>query len=236
MSKPERPGLTATAGKGAPFFPEDGDVAATAGMSLREEKKELTRRSLAREAMQRFLDNGYEETTLDEIASAVRVSLTTLLRYYDSKERLFFAWQHHSLREFEQTLATRNREVSVLVTYRGWIVREAARATRSHEQLRFAQVRDQVPALRAHWLGIVRAYQDLLAAAFEEELGEGSKLQACLVAAALNGAIDAVSEDWLVSGMGFDMAEADLAVIDLAAQLFAPIGVSMNGSWLRRTQ
>ena len=39
-------------------------------ISLREEKKEITRRALIDEAVRRFRANGYDATTLDEIAAA----------------------------------------------------------------------------------------------------------------------------------------------------------------------
>jgi AcrR family transcriptional regulator len=53
---------------------------------LRERKKMKTREAIQREATRLFQQNGYEETTIEQIAAAVEISPSTFFNYFPSKE------------------------------------------------------------------------------------------------------------------------------------------------------
>jgi AcrR family transcriptional regulator len=53
---------------------------------LRERKKLKTRESIQREAMRLFRKNGYDKTTIEQIAAAVEISPSTFFNYFPSKE------------------------------------------------------------------------------------------------------------------------------------------------------
>jgi AcrR family transcriptional regulator len=60
---------------------------------VREKKKEATRNRISEVGLELFLENGYEETTLDDIAQASGISRRTFFNYFDSKEAVLLAWQ-----------------------------------------------------------------------------------------------------------------------------------------------
>src|SRR5258708_22979037 len=58
---------------------------------LRDRKKIQTRLSIRREAMRLIEDNGYANTTVEQIADAAEVSPSTFFRYFPSKEMVLMA-------------------------------------------------------------------------------------------------------------------------------------------------
>lgn len=74
---------------------------------LRERKKQRTRDSLIRAALELFTEQGYDATTIDEIAEAVDVSQRTYFRYFANKEEVVFAVQEMVEARFLEELTAR---------------------------------------------------------------------------------------------------------------------------------
>jgi AcrR family transcriptional regulator len=199
-------------------------------VGLRELKKARTRESLRLHALRLFDQQGYDATTLEQVAAAAEVSPRTLYRYFPTKEDLVFAddddpWVLEVLRH-------RPQEEPDLVA-----VREAMRAAASllddeaeraaAHRLRFAMT---TPGLRA------RATAERLGSAEEiaRVLGERNDLAepdlACrAVATAALGAISAALESWASHPSG-SMADSISRGIDalIAAAQVRPIPMTSS--------
>jgi AcrR family transcriptional regulator len=68
---------------------QSGDDVATEG--VRERKRRQTYEAIANAGLRLFLKNGFEETTLDDIAAAAEIARRTFFAYFDSKEDILFA-------------------------------------------------------------------------------------------------------------------------------------------------
>lgn len=197
-------------------------------MSLREEKKEITRNALIEEAVRRFRTNGYEATTLDEIAAAVKVSMRTLLRYFESKERLFHAWHYETLSNFERGLNGRPSGQTVMAFWRDFVEGNSLRSSASADFVRLHVTYEANPSLNARWMVILRAYEDLLTQAFEAEIGADRAVEARLASITLVGGNDATARKWIADGTTTDLWAAGMAVIDLVDRLYSPVGISLR--------
>ena len=60
-------------------------------LGLRDRKKIQTRETIRREAMRLIKENGYANTTIEQIAEAAEVSPSTFFRYFPSKEMVLMA-------------------------------------------------------------------------------------------------------------------------------------------------
>ncbi|WP_327314739.1 TetR family transcriptional regulator [Streptomyces sp. NBC_01235] len=75
--------------------------------TLRERKKQRTRDALLRVAVELFTSQGYEETTVDEIAEAVDVSQRTFFRYFSGKEEAALALVEMTVARFVEAVRER---------------------------------------------------------------------------------------------------------------------------------
>lgn len=75
--------------------------------TLRERKKQRTREALLRTALELFTTQGYEHTTVDDIAEAVDVSQRTFFRYFAGKEEAALGVQEITVAHFLEAVRER---------------------------------------------------------------------------------------------------------------------------------
>jgi AcrR family transcriptional regulator len=73
--------------------------------SRRLRKKERTRRQIQEVAIRLFLEKGFDNVTISEIAEQADVDVTTLWRHFKSKHVILYADQEPWIAEFKETLA-----------------------------------------------------------------------------------------------------------------------------------
>ncbi|MFF0387964.1 TetR/AcrR family transcriptional regulator [Kitasatospora sp. NPDC004615] len=134
-------------------------------MGLRETKKQQTRTAIADAALPLFLERGFDQVTVAEIARHVGVSTNTVFNYFATKEDLFFDRQH----EVEQQLATVVRErppgTCPVAALRDDLRTAIGRADLTPGSATFHRTIEASPALRAREREIADRAETALAAA-----------------------------------------------------------------------
>ena len=142
-------------------------------LQSREERKAETRLRLIRSAQKLFMENGYEATTLEGVATCAGLHVQTLYRHFSSKIELAAAGDQEQLDEFRVALGNKPKNIS---TFQFWkeFVSAAARAVTAgddgshyrellHEELRSPCITNQLKQL-----GLI--YRELLMTSLESEL------------------------------------------------------------------
>ncbi|RPE32877.1 TetR family transcriptional regulator [Kitasatospora cineracea] len=191
---------------GAPGSPEE---LVEAPLSLRERKKLKTRQALRREALRLFAEQGWEATTVDQIAAAAEVSPSTFFRYFPVKEDLLLTDEYDPLvadairaRPAGEPFLTSAREVLV-----GLVRRMPAEHERTelYERMRLAA---SVPSVRVRMLeGSGRPRGTLLDLLTERAAPDASPLELRVTAAAISAALTETSLHWADRGGRDDLAD-----------------------------
>jgi AcrR family transcriptional regulator len=139
-----------------------------ASVGLRERKKQRTRQLISETARRLFIERGFEQVSVAEIARAAEVSEMTVFNYFPTKEDLVYS----GLEEFEDQLlaAIRGREPgqTILAAFaefvlepRGLLAANDENAAR--ELVAATRMIAASPALRAREQQIFARYTDALA-------------------------------------------------------------------------
>src|SRR5690349_68248 len=86
------------------------------GLGLRERKKIKTRQAIRREAFRLIEEQGYGNTTVEQIADAAEVSTSTFFRYFPSKESVLLS--DDLIEPIIDAFITAPRELTPIAAYR----------------------------------------------------------------------------------------------------------------------
>jgi AcrR family transcriptional regulator len=120
-------------------------------LGRRERKKLATRRALADAALRLFDQQGFDATTVEQIARVVDVSARTFHRYFERKEDVLFADHAERISNFRALLAQRPVDEAPLRSVRLALL-ISTRELDSRADLEFIRARliTESPALRAY--------------------------------------------------------------------------------------
>jgi len=163
---------------------------------LRERKKQQTRQAIHEAAMRLFAERGFEATTIADIAEAADISPRTFFSYFSAKEEAVFQKFDMAYEEFSRALRERPQGTTALEALRSWIETFIQQYAPSPENMRLeARLRRESPAVAACDLRHTRMFEERLAEAVAEDLGEPpDALRPRLVAAAAMAALQASSD------------------------------------------
>lgn len=169
---------------------------AEAAEGLRERKRRQTRERISEAAMTLFLENGFEATTVDDIAAKADVSKRSFFDYFATKEDVVFAWQDHFGTALAAAVAARPAAEPLITVVEEALV-EAAVAATEPRALAISKLIHSAPALGARdQLKYARLEQTLAAALTERAIDEAGRLRARLIAMVTIGAIRIGAEGW----------------------------------------
>ena len=187
-------------------------------VGLRERKKERTRRLLADVALDLFEANGFDRTTVDDIAAAAEVSPRTFFRYFATKDEALFDRADDVQETFRALLASRPADEPLLVALReigiALIGGDLVEADRVRRVLTLAHTE---PALRRRYEALITMVEADLTDWAAGRLGvPPSDMRPLLLAAAVLAARRVAMDIWLESP-GEDLSDQVAHAIDLLA-------------------
>jgi AcrR family transcriptional regulator len=133
----------------------------------RERKKAQTRQALADAALALFLERGYDQVGVKEVADAADVSVTTLFKHFPSKEALVFDQDDDIEAALVQAVHGRPPAHTIVDALREHMLRDIAAGP--DEQ--FIRLIESTPALRDYARSMWMRHETALARAIAEESG-----------------------------------------------------------------
>lgn len=145
----------------------------------RERKKAATRQAIADAALRLFLERGYDQVSIRDIAEAADVATTTLFKHFPGKEALVFDQDED--REAELIAAVRRRPAGQGIVD---ALREHVLASWLHVETHplwaeFTDLVDSTPALREHAERMWTRHTAALSAAIAADAGVSHDTIAC---------------------------------------------------------
>jgi AcrR family transcriptional regulator len=161
---------------------------------LRERKKQRTRETIVRAALELFHERGFEATTIADIAAAADIAPRTFFGYFPSKEAVAFHDFEEVFARFAERLRARPASETAFDAMRDWIAARVAEAgLHSDEERRRRRLVRTTPALRAHDRANLARFEVLLAEAVAADLGVApDSLRPHLVSAAAMAALESL--------------------------------------------
>ncbi|MFE7932031.1 TetR family transcriptional regulator [Streptomyces sp. NPDC057456] len=203
--------------------------------TLRERKKQRTRDALLRAAVELFTSQGYERTTVDEIAAAVDVSQRTFFRYFAGKDEAALALVEMTVERFVEAVRERPPHEPPMEALRqavldGWhSINEVVESVVPVElYLRMYRVIESTPVLLAAHLRRSVEVEEVLArvVAEREGLDVDADPRPRLAVAVFSGVMRVTERQWS-TGADFSLD----GIRALTSRYLDGVGPALLGDW-----
>ena len=181
---------------------QEAKSATGAPTTLWERTRQLASQEILDTALRLFTEQGYDETTIAQIAREAGVSQRTLFRYFGTKEDLLGGGQDRFGQVLMDTISGQPPEVGVWEVLRAGVAAVLAlHDSREHALERF-RVLHNTASLRAGWLEKRLRFQENLLPLIETRMdaatgNESAKARAVIATAF--ACLDAASMTWVAS-------------------------------------
>ncbi|WP_046472083.1 TetR family transcriptional regulator [Allosalinactinospora lopnorensis] len=172
----------------------------------RERKKARTRRAIQEAALRLFLDKGYEETTVAQIAQAAGVSHMTFFRYFPTKEDVVIEDEYDPM--IEELIRSRPADEPPAARVRHAVTQELALIGAADREVVLTRLRLMLstPALRARlWENQYRTQRLLERALSGEDDPAPVPLRTRVIASACLAALVTALTTWAESDGADDL-------------------------------
>ncbi|WP_328360897.1 TetR/AcrR family transcriptional regulator [Mycobacterium sp. NBC_00419] len=173
-------------------------------------RSERTRDALRRAAMVRFLAQGVEDTSADQIAADAGVSLRTFYRHFTSKHDLLFADYDAGLEWFRAALQARSPEEPILESVQS-AIDASPYDPEAVAQIAALRAKELDPgSILRHTRQVEAEFADAVAAQLSDSAGHATvddRLRVMVTARCIAAAVFGAMEMWMV---GDDPSLAEL--------------------------
>jgi AcrR family transcriptional regulator len=159
---------------------------------LRERKKQQTRETIERVALELFAERGYHDTTLAEIAEAADVSPRTIFSYFQSKEDILFCGEPSYVEKVGEILGQRPAGATTIDALRDFI---ASLPPPDEQTMLRKKVVAANPELQMKFRAHIGQLEGVLTDSIAKDLDAGpGDVRPALVAASMTAAFAAVRD------------------------------------------
>ncbi|MGW5690247.1 TetR/AcrR family transcriptional regulator, partial [Streptomyces asiaticus] len=179
---------------------QEGKTATGAPATLWDRTRQLASQEILETALRLFTEQGYDETTIAQIAREAGVSQRTLFRYFGTKEDLLGGDQGRFGRVLADTIGQQPAEAGVWEALRAGVAAVLALHDSREQALERFRLLHNTASLRAGWLEKRLRFQEELLPLVEARMGAAvgsADPRARAVIATAFACLDAASMAWV---------------------------------------
>lgn len=189
-------------------------------VGLRERKKVRTEQTIQDVALRLAVEHGFEQVTVEDIASEVEVSKATFYRYFTSKEEALTGKPTENLDRMRAALDTRPASEPVLVAVRNALIDFIDSLDTDRVLLLRGRLIEENPSLAALLREHQAAWETLLTEFLASRLGDDPDIQlrSRIIAGALIATLRATMDHWRDTGGRADLHELMVTSLSILAE------------------
>jgi len=184
---------------------------------LRERKKNKTRSDIIKAATGLFVNKGFDQTTMDDIAEAAVVSRSTLFRYFGNKEAMVFPHQDERLGVFIEIVSSPQADESPFATVRRGLMHLAGVFYSSRDEMAVQhKIVISSPHLQARELAFYDEWERAVRIAVVDPYAGSSERanRAKVASSAIFATVRTAMTEWLEDGCRENLVEKAARVLE----------------------